>query len=543
MQPKFRPIPAWITLMAIICFSTSCAAVKTAAPAATHQSILPANLSISLDESSRVEALVPQNGGQIKVSLANGLAYTLEIPQGALLSDQEVSMVPIRDIGGLPLSGGLIGGVELEPEGTTLMSPATLTISVPDGYDLRHMVGFSYHGRGDGFYLSPANGDGNTITIQVMSFSGHGAAAGSDQEINDLANGSTGSAADDYIQQITKILNDAKARDGSINDSDKQKLAELMKDNYDRTVKPALQAAVSDDTRIDTAANIFLSWWRNAQLLGIEDELQSRITEGNDLMVKGFKNAFDKASQRCVSNQDVKEATNMIKRLRQLALLGAADPGYNSNEKFDEFQSCLRFKVNLDSIITSETGANFNIISHVAGEVVLKLDPDRAALMNIFRGTGKLSFKEYTTEFTGDSEMMNSICKSEQSSKDGSMEMLGKIAWSNLNSNEANTNILLAIKPSALEQSIPNIKCDSGAQWIQTNFALNLPLWSSGFSLIHADTRGNLEDLTNAYLFWNFDYVGGNVLGRLVQSQTKPAGQGQVTEDISIDVTAAPGAE
>lgn len=547
MQIFMRRIANCLSILLIIVTMVGCS--STGSAAATEQTVAtsskPVNLQVALDQTARVEALIPEKGGQVKMTLNNGLVYTLDIPEGALLSDMDVTMTPIRSIDGMPLSGGLIAGVQLEPDGTTLLVPATLTINVPNGYDIHHMVGFGYHGTGESFHLSPADGDGSIITMKILSFSGHGAASGTDGEINSQANQSTGSSADDYEQQAADILHGAKARDGNITDAEMKKLTDLLKDEYDNVVKPSLQSAVGDDSKIDSAASTFLGWWRNSQLLGIEDELQSRTTEGLNLLFKGLKNAFDQASKRCVSNQDINEAGNMIERLRQLELLGANDSSYTLDGKKADFDRCLRFKVDFESIVTLHTGASFDIISHVASTVVLKMDQNEGnGLMQLYRGSGDLEFKEYSTEFVGDAAAMNAFCKSEQTSSNGTIEALGKISFGNLNSKNHKASILLGIKPTTLQQTFPKFHCESGTQWLQTNLSTDFPIWSTGFDKIHKDIKGSLEDLNDAYWFSKFESYGGKVIGRLTDSKSVDAGNGDsFTDDLTISILASPGAE
>lgn len=540
MRSDFRHVFCLLTFIALILGSASCSPAKPISPASSNTQ--PVNLTITLDDTASVSALIPQKGGSVSATLANGLVYTLEIPAGALLSDQEVTITPIHSIDGLPFSGGLIGGVQLEPDGTLLMAPATLTIQIPQGYDKSALVGFGYHEEGTGFHLTPASGDGSTITLKLISFSGHGAASGTDQEVNDQARRFTGSSVDDYEQQAADVLDQARAR-GEANNSDMQKLTEIWKDYYDKVVKPALQAAVSDDTKIDNAASTYLNWARQAELLGIDSDLASRRTEGDALLIRGLKNAFDKASQRCVSDQNVKEAGNMISRLRQLELLGARDSGYTLEGKYKEFERCLTYKVNFDSIVTATTEMNQNIISHVAGTVILKLDPANNSFLNVFRGSGALGFKEYTSEFIGESEQMNQFCKTTNlTTQDGRVEILGSITWSNLNSPAAKASILLGVKPSGLSQGFPNFNCDTGSGYIQTNLNIDLPMWSSGFDKLHSDIKGSIHDLTDAYLFSGFESGGGTLAGRLTQSSSKSVSGGKLAEDLTIDVIAAPGA-
>jgi hypothetical protein len=542
MKSGLQRVIYLLTLMILITSSVGCSTAETTPPSTS--SAPPTNLTITLDESASVSALIPQKGGSMSATLANGLVYTLAIPEGALLSDQEVTMTPIRSIDGLPFSGGLIGGVQLEPDGTSLMAPATLTLTIPKGYDQKTLVGFAYHGTGTGFHLTPVNGDGSTVTLSILSFSGHGAASGTNQEASNQAGRSTGSAADDYEQQAADVINGARSR-GELNDSEIKKITELWKDYYDKVVKPALQAATSDDSKIDAAVNMFLNWWRQSQLLGLDDDLASRITEGTALTFKGLKNAFDKAYQRCISNQDIQESGNMVKRLYQLELLGGSDSGYTLEGKSKEFERCLRFRVNFESILTATTAMEQEIVSHVAGTVVLKADkanPD--PFLQVVRGRGDLVFKEYTSKFGGGSEGMNNVCNiTNLTTKDGKLEILGKISWSNMNSAKTQVNIILGIKPSGLEQGFPNFNCDTGMNSIQTNVSVGMDLWSGGFDQLHSDVKGNLQDLSDLYLFSGFEPGSGKLVGRLTQNKTKTVNEGRLEETLTIDVFAAPGAE
>jgi hypothetical protein len=541
MRSGIRLVLTLLLITSFILGSASCSPPKS--PTAPSSNTEPLNLAVTLDESASVSTLIPQKGGSVNISLNNGLVYTLDIPEGALLSDQEVTLTPIRSIDGLPFSGGLLGGVQMEPDGTLLMELATLTIQVPVGFDTSSLVGFAYHGEGTGFHLAPVSGDGSTITLQIISFSGHGAASGTDQEVNDQAGRSNGSSADDYEQQAAKLLDAARKR-GDINDADLSKLIEIWKDYYDKVVKPTLTAAVSDDSKIDSAIFTYLTWARETELLGIESDLASRRKEGDALMIRGLKNAFDQAAHRCVSDQNVKEAGTMITRLSQLALLGDTDSNYTIDAKYKDFERCLTYKVDFDSIISTTTDSNQKINSHVAGTVTLKLDPNNYVLLDIFRGTGELKFKEFTSEFIGESAQLNQLCQTTNlTSEDGNIEMWGKISWKNLNSKEPKVSILLGVKPSVLSQGFPNFGCDNGNGTIQTNFNLDMPLWSSGFDLLHSNIKGSFPELPDGYFFSEFEPGGLKLVGRLVQSSNKSVSGGDLAEDLTIDIFAAPGAK
>jgi hypothetical protein len=506
----------------------------------------PVQVKPDLDTADQVYALVPEKGGEISLTLANGLAFTLTIPEGALLSDQEVTMTPIRSLEGMPFSGGLVAGVTLEPDGTTLLKPATLKIQTPQGTDPKKLLGFGFHGQGEGFYLDNSSVDGTTVTLQIVSFSGHGAGSGTSTDASNQANTPTGSPADDYTQQIADLLAQAKANGGDMPDS--SKLVSLLKDEFDKLIYPALQAAANDDTQIDTAGCNFLNWWRNAALLGVESDLQSRIDKGNAAFAKGLKNAFDKASERCVTNQNIDEAGKMLKRLKQIALLGYDAnyaPGYTLEGKMSDFQRCGTFKMSFDSLVTWAMDTNMDLTSQVTSTLILKFDRGQG-FMNLFRGQGDLEYKSYNIEWKNESAPMNQICNIKTSTSGGTLQAVGRIEWLNLNSKDPKKSTVIAVQPNSVSEKITEWKCTSAAgagMNLQITPPSYMPGWMAGFSKAHEDIKGKLEDLDPSYLFLDFEYVGGNVVARLAKTYTKTVAGSQLTDDLTMDITAAPGAQ
>ena len=78
--------------------------------------------------------MVSAEGGQITATAADGTRFTLVVPPQALLSEVEIKMTPVAQVGLFPLSGDLVAAVQLEPEGLLLWEPASLTIepAVPE---------------------------------------------------------------------------------------------------------------------------------------------------------------------------------------------------------------------------------------------------------------------------------------------------------------------------------------------------------------------------------------------------------------------------
>ena len=484
-----------------------------------------------LDEQDQVDVLIPEKGGQVSLTLSNGVAYSLEIPAGALTSDQEIMMTPITSIDGMLLSGGLIAGVQLEPEGTLLLTPATLTITVPDGYDLKQMVGIAYYGQGDGFHLTPAFGDGKTISLPILSFSGHGAGSGDSNSLNQQAAQPTASQADGDQQKMSAAINQG------VDTDDYSQLVQLLIDQFDNHIKPNLQAATTDDSKIDPAGSAFLNWDAIVEWYSLADKIGTRSEVGKSLLIKGLKNAFNQAYTRCLANQDVSELGNMWRRLRELDLMG--DQEYTMETKQDKLLTCGTFKLTFKSTLTWTVDNGIVIEAGVTGTAILH----EKGVMELFQGHGDLSFSSYKVDFTNASTDLNKYCSIDTSESSGRLDVKGRIYTDNEAGEDPQWFAGLVLDPHFLTQGLPKWKCDTGAMNFDINVSTPLPLWKDGFDLLHQDRKISIGDLVDSYMFGDFQPGVDGHIGPLELDTTGQQGQAEVEEDLVIDVTGAPGAK
>jgi hypothetical protein len=511
----------------------------------------------TLDDKDLVDALIPAKGGQIHLTLPNGMAYNLNIPDGALMNDQEISMVPITRIDGMRLSGGLIGGVQLEPEGLELLAPATLTITVPKGYDPKQMVGFGYHAGGDGFHLDLATGDGKTISLSIDSFSGHGAASGTPGSIADQGNQPAGSPADTAAQQLTNAIKQCVGQD----DSQCLPLIQMLIDQYNNTIKPDLTAAQNDDSKIDSAAGEFLNWWHDVELLSLDREITINgktynipglIDKGKALVFKGLKNAFDQESARCLSQEDISQSTKMFNRLRQLALLSDdTQPPYTMETKWKDFEKCARYRMNFESKLTWKMGESMTIKADIKGSAILRLDGEgEYQLYSTRNGSGTLTYNSFDADFSGASEALNNYCKIDATDSSGKLQAAMKIATQDKATGNFVVNPVVIINPTALSQNLPKWVCQTGSGTLNiSDMAPELPLWQSGFYDLHKDLQmGDYENkgytIANPYWFTQDFTPGDGVyhLGTLQLHSTATSEGSTAEEDLTIDIVGAPGA-
>jgi len=76
-----------------------------------------------------------ESGVNLHVTDANGYAWDLSIPGGALLLNTTMTMTPFSAIDLSSSQSGIVSGVKLEPDGLYFSHQAYLTVSPPDGVD------------------------------------------------------------------------------------------------------------------------------------------------------------------------------------------------------------------------------------------------------------------------------------------------------------------------------------------------------------------------------------------------------------------------
>jgi hypothetical protein len=123
--------------------------------------------------------VIPPGGGSLSAVAADGTQFTLTIPPGALVSEEEITLTPVTAIDRLPLSGGLSAAVQVAPDGLLLFQPATLLIDLPVPISADQEITFAWRGTGEEFFLYPPRPLNTTsITLTLTHFSGYGAGRG-----------------------------------------------------------------------------------------------------------------------------------------------------------------------------------------------------------------------------------------------------------------------------------------------------------------------------------------------------------------------------
>lgn len=270
--------------------------------------------------------------GTLIATAADGTRYTLTVPSGALTGPEDITMTPVQHVAGLPFAGGLIGAVHLEPSGLSFLKPAMLTIQPPVGAPPATPTGFDYQQGGGDFHLYPVVPGSGAITLGVTHFSTPGVAAASSAEVAAVL-AHTPAASEAQLEQSLAALPTLATVTGY----------------YDNTVKPALEAAGTDDAKAPDAIYTALQWARQAEVLGIGgDGFTSRETEMWQLIEIAMRNAVNQGWQRCV-NHDLTQIITLMQIQREAQLLGL-DIGDASGKAL----ACAHFQVDFDAEYTTE---------------------------------------------------------------------------------------------------------------------------------------------------------------------------------------------
>ena len=312
------------------------------------------------DASRAVTQRIPTTGGTLAATGADGSLFTLEIPAGAFLSDQDVTMTPVTVIQGLPLSGGLAAAVHLEPEGILLYEYATLTIVPAAAPPLDQVVTFSYQGEGAEFFLEPPLPLAGSLRLPVLHLSGYGIGRGSQADIDAQALRLPTLPVDQLAQKLAAIVlpdfragaylasstsgGAARARRTTATCS---VAGDALREVYRDSIVPRLAGIVGDCNALRQATPYLRGFIADVQTMACAGDLGTEVASIRDAMRNGQKSCYDKAFTRCVQDKDPKQAAEIAFWESELFR-----DGHGSEVDLTKGKRCLTFEIAFESTIS-----------------------------------------------------------------------------------------------------------------------------------------------------------------------------------------------
>ncbi|MFO7944271.1 MAG: hypothetical protein R6U51_08240 [Anaerolineales bacterium] len=297
-----------------------------------------------------------------------GNVITLSLPEGAVYEEQ-VSMTALSSLDGATLSGGLLAGVDIQPDGLQLLKPAMLTFEPVDpdiiGELLSHnseyqLTAFAYRGEGSDFHYYPYRIVNDEIVITIQGFSGFGGGMSNQEDRHSQNNHPPSDPGDRANQEIEEILMEEARQQHEDPDyrppeEHQEKLTEILRRWVYDSVIPMAEAAETDDSTLLCAVNEWLTWESTAQILDVIDvygnPFEKEIATISEHIRKGYENALNRSHQRAVSSNDASEISMTLLLEAESQLLGFDIDATEILEKI------WRFELEFESEISEPEGA------------------------------------------------------------------------------------------------------------------------------------------------------------------------------------------
>lgn len=297
----------------------------------------------------------PHEPTTIVATAVDGTTYTLTVPAGALLSQQDITLTPVTSVDGLPLSGGLVAGVQIEPHGLMLFAPAELAIRADDAGPIGQQVPLLFHEDGEDLHRYPValpepGDDADTIRMTLTHFSTPGVGLGSLTDMNAV----DAAVPARLIAQAEALMAEASRRareaDASGQEPPPADWAEdvvtIMNAYFDQVVTPHLRDAVSSPALVPMAIAEAIAWSRNSQLMG--DTTNPRHQDVVEWVARLLEVYLDWQWDKCTQQHELKAVRELVRVSRIAANMSLPI----AEEAFDKGLQCGTFEVRLLSTVT-----------------------------------------------------------------------------------------------------------------------------------------------------------------------------------------------
>jgi hypothetical protein len=276
-------------------------------------------------------------GGSITATAASGLVYTLTVPPNALATPRRITMTPVKTIRTLPLTGGVLGAVDLQPAGLRFTKPVHLRIAAattaPAGM---HLIGFSFEQQGDSVRPKIVADSGGSATVLLTHFSGGGAVFGSQSDIAAFVQDRNNQSheSDLFIDSLI-VLSTASPPDLAAE-------LQVLRNWFNQHIIPEIQLAETD-----SALGVAIVDYH----LAIEAELAFGISASSVLgpekdaaaaaIAPKLRQAIADENSVCLQQRDITAAANALFWQTQAADFGVDTPAEQLDRTTVLFNLCI----------------------------------------------------------------------------------------------------------------------------------------------------------------------------------------------------------
>jgi hypothetical protein len=256
------------------------------------------------------ESRVGADGGIIALTGPDGVEYELDVPEGALLTPEEITLRAVASFNGLPFAAAPLGAVVAEPAGLRLLESATLRVRPARTVPAATQAGFGFRRDGSELHLRPLRLDPAIVEIPVTILGGYGVAEATDAERTGMSDRLPTRFEDrlahvlaPHAAQLRRMrsgLARPLARRAAASDPTVDEAVLLLMIAFDATSE-LIDQAVTDDAKLDAAISSFTAWYAHVAALELTAAVQPEIDSAQQRLRIALINAYRAAGARCAA--------------------------------------------------------------------------------------------------------------------------------------------------------------------------------------------------------------------------------------------------
>jgi hypothetical protein len=381
------------------------------------------NVNVTTENASAVADSIGPDGGQLSTKAADGTTYTLEIPPGAVLFAEDISMTPVVGVGGLPgdTAPAHVVGVRLAPDGFELYAPATLTITPPSPLPVAGVATMGFKGDGADAGLVLFDQHASDLTVHVEHFSGYTSFWPLDEEWWRRGERIRQEKAAERLQNELAAFLGLIRQKQMVGIDDGFTLADLVSSlvaGWEAEIlAPLRQNAANGCREASDAIAAYVAWERQLQLLGVSlsnlsPEEYTKATDEQrtlyekvrrdippDLLVLKRDLCFEEQFQRCRQTGDFEHLMGFfLSYFRQLEVLGQDVSGDDVELAHLYLERCGRWTLVIESIEDLKAPGGSSALVHQTRTYSIKWRPGDAGVYGL---VATHAIGDGTTEIVG----------------------------------------------------------------------------------------------------------------------------------------------
>jgi hypothetical protein len=290
----------------------------------------------------------------LKLIGRNGDLYTLNIPAGALISPQKITMTEVVSFTSFPFAATAVAGVVIEPENLALDVPAQLSIRLAAA-QTGPLAAVATDSAFEHYFLTPLVNRNGTNQIALNHTGEIALGLPTSAEIAQLRSQNPAQYADKLSQITAGLLFEQGTKAAPI------KVARLhsagitppsdFETTFENQVYPGLLAAdPTDSESLRTALNNYLIWWYDVGAFGAQDSFQIEIDQANAAAIAGIAARINYLEPKARAHDYDAIVRIFATRLAMTRVpwVTAYAPGQESILA-EKIRKVLKFKLSLDS--------------------------------------------------------------------------------------------------------------------------------------------------------------------------------------------------